>query len=185
MRELSTREKIIIGVVGLVALGFGFNQFLLEPHAGKVQKFRAELEELNKQTTSIGPKMVELNSLNANLTKKKQRVAELEQVFSYKAEPAEIINQVSRQAKNEGLQIQTIRPGRDIALRTKGGSIGEFRRLALDMGMRGRYEQLGEFLGELQQQPFYVRVDQLKVAKGADQPQLLEIRLSLEIVVRS
>jgi type II secretory pathway component PulM len=55
MRELNTREKIITAVVGLVAIVFVINQFVLEPHTKKVRKLRAELEELKKQTTSIGP----------------------------------------------------------------------------------------------------------------------------------
>ena len=52
-----------------------------EWHTKKVRKLKAELEELNNQITSIGPKLVEFNSLNANLAKKKGQVAELEQAL--------------------------------------------------------------------------------------------------------
>ncbi len=185
MRELNTREKIITAVVGLVAIVFVVNQFVLEPHTKKVRKLRAELEELNKQTTSIGPKLVEFNSLNSNLIKKRRQVAELEQVLSYKAEVAELIHEVSRQAKTQGLQIQNIRPGKDTALRTQGGKVGEFRQLVLNLGIRGRYEQLGEFISSLEKQPFYVKVAELSVDSGRERSQLLEIRLQLEIAVRS
>jgi len=185
MKELSTREKIITAVVGLVAIVFVVNQFVFEPHTKKVRKLRAELEELNKQTTSIGPKLVEFNSLNSNLIKKRRQVAELEQVLSYKAEVAELIHEVSRQAKTQGLQIQNIRPGKDTALRTQGGKVGEFRQLVLNLGIRGRYEQLGEFISSLEKQPFYVKVAELSVDSGRERSQLLEIRLQLEIAVRS
>jgi Tfp pilus assembly protein PilO len=185
MRELSTREKIITAVVGLVAIVFVVNQFVLEPHTKKVRKLKAELEELNKQTTSIGPKLVEFNSLNSNLTEKRRQVAELEQILSYKAEVAELIHEVSRRAKAQGLQIQNIRPEKDSALRTQGGKIGEFRQLVLNLGIRGRYEQLGEFISSLEKQPFYVKVAELNVQPGRDRPQLLQIQLQLEITVRS
>jgi Tfp pilus assembly protein PilO len=185
MKQLSTREKIIAGVVGLVAIVFVVNQFMLEPHTKKVRKLRAELEELNKQTTSIGPKLVEYNSLNANLIEKRRQVAELEHVLSYKAEVAELIHEVSRQARSKGLQIQNIRPEKDTALRTKGGKIGEFRQLVLNLGIRGRYEQLGEFISSLEKQPFYVKFAELNVEPGRERPQLLQIKLQLEITVRS
>jgi len=185
MRELNKREKIITAVVGLVAIVFVVNQFLLEPHTRKVRKLRAELDELNQQTTSIGPKLVEFNSLNSNLIEKRRQVAELEQALSYKAEVAEIIYEVSRQAKNEGLQIQNLRPEKDTALRTQSGRTGEFRELVLNLGIRGRYEQLGEFIRSLEKQPFYVKVAELRVERTREPPQNLQIQLQLEIVVRS
>lgn len=185
MRKLSTREQIITAAVGLVAIVFVVNQFVLEPHTKKVRKLKTELEELNNQLTSIGPKLVEFNSLNANLAKKKRQVAELEQALSYQAEVAELIHEVSRQAKTQGLQIQNIRPGKDTALRTQGGKMGEFRRLVLNLGIRGLYEQLGKFIGSLEKQPFYVKVAELRVEPGRERPELLEIRLQLEITVRS
>jgi len=185
MKELSTREKIITGVVGLVAIVFVVNQFVLEPHTKKVRKLQAELEELNKQTTSIGPKLVEFNSLNSKLIEKRRQVAELEQALSYKAEVAELIHEVSRQAKMKGLQIQNLRPEKDTALRTQGGKMGEFRQLVLNLGISGRYEQLGEFISSLEKQPFYVKVAELNVQPGRERPQLLQIQLQLEIAVRS
>jgi Tfp pilus assembly protein PilO len=185
MRELNTREKIITAVVGLVAIVFVINQFVLEPHTKKVRRLRTELEELNKQITSIGPKLVEFNSLNANLIKKRREVAELEQAVSYKAEVAELIHQVSREAKTQGLQIQNIRPGQDTALRTQRGKLGEFRRLVLNLGIRGRYRQLGEFISSLEKQPFYVKVAEMRIEPRRERPQLLQIKLQLEITVRS
>ena len=185
MRELNTREKIITAAVGLVAIVFVINQFVLEPHTKKVRKLRAELEELNKQTTSIGPKLVEFNSLNTNLIKKRRQVAELEQALSYRAEVAELIHEVSRQAKTQGLQIQNIRPGKDTALETPGGKVGEFRQLVLNLGIRGQYKQLGEFISSLEKQPFYVKVAELNVQPGRERRQLLQIQLQLEITVRS
>lgn len=185
MRQLSTREKIITAVVCLAAIVFCVNQFLIERQSKKVQKLRAELGELNQQTMSMGPRLVEYNSLNADLIKKRRRVAELEQVFAYKADVAEIINEVSRQAEIKGLQIQNLRPGKDTNLRTQGGKKGEFRQLVLNLGIQGRYEQLGEFISSLEEQPFYVKVIELRVERGREPPQNLQIQLQLEIVVRS
>ena len=185
MRELSTREKIITTVVGLVAIVFCVNQFLLEPQSKKVRKLQAELEELNQQAMSIGPKLVELNSLNANLLNKRRQVAKLERALSYKAEVAEIIHEVSRQAKTQGLQIENLRPEKDTALRTQGGKMGEFRQLVLNLGIRGHYKQLGEFISSLEKQPFYVKVTELRVEPGWERPQNLQIQLHLGIVVRN
>jgi Tfp pilus assembly protein PilO len=184
MPELNTRVKIIAAVVGLAAIVFFVNQFLLQPHTKEVRELRAELQELNKQTTGIGERLVEYNSLNANLIKKRRQVAKLEQALSYKAEVAGVIHEVSRQAKTQGLQIQSIRPGQDTALGTQGGKMGEFHQLVLYLGTRGKYEQLVEFISALEEQPFCLKVAELNVEPGRERTHLLEIRLQLEIVVR-
>jgi Tfp pilus assembly protein PilO len=89
------------------------------------------------------------------------------------------------QARSNGLQIQQIRPQKETVLRTRDGKRGDFRQLVLNLGIRGRYEQLGDFLAGLEQQPFYVKVAELHLSKREKREEQLEIQLKLEIVVRS
>ena len=185
MKKLSTREKIIVGVVAVVAVIFLVNSFLLEPHNKKMKKLRAELASLNEQAASIGPKVVEFNRLNSELVKKKRQLAELEQALPQKAETAEIIHQISRQARSNGLQIQQIRPRESTMLTTRGGKLGEFRQQFLNVGIRGRFEQLGNFLAGLERQPFHVQVAEMHVERRDRSSSLLEIQLMLQIVVKS
>ena len=185
MKALNKREKIITGIVAVVLVGYLVNQFVLEPQSKKMSQLRKELTSLDEQASSMGPKLVEFNQLNSELGKKKERLAELEQALSKRAETAEVIHQVSTQARIKGLQIQQIRPQRSTVLRTRGGKPGEFRQLLLNLGIRGRYEQLGDFLAGLEQHPFYVKVAELHVSKREMREQRLEIQLKLEIVVRS
>jgi hypothetical protein len=70
-------------------------------------------------------------------------------------------------------------------MRTRGGKGGDFRQLFINLGIRGGYEQLGEFLVGLEQQPFYVRVAELHLSKREKREQWLEIQLKLEVVVGS
>jgi Tfp pilus assembly protein PilO len=102
-----------------------------------------------------------------------------------KAETAEVIHKVITQARSNGLQVQQIRPQKTTVLRTRGGKGGEFRQLFINLDFRGGYEQLGDFLAGLEQQPFYVKVAELHVSKREKREQRLEIQLKLEIVVRS
>ena len=185
MKQLSTREKIIVGIVGLVLVIFLVNRFVLEPHNKKMKKLRAELASLNEQATSIGPKLVEFNRLNSQLVKKKRQLAELEQALPQRAETSEVIHKVSTEARSNGLQIQQIRPQKSIILRTRGGKRGEFRQQFFNVGIRGRYEQLGEFLAGLERQPFHVKVTELHVEQREERSSLLEIQLKLQVVVRS
>jgi Tfp pilus assembly protein PilO len=186
MRELARREKVIIVVVAVAVVVFLMQRFLIEPQSRKLRELRAELTDLSKQTTGIGPKLVEFNQLNSNLIQKKRDLAKLEQALSKKAELAEIINAVSRQARTHGLRLQQLRPQRATPVRTQaGGRSGEFRQLNVDIGIRGRYQDLGDFLTALEEQPFFVRVAELRVQRrGAGGP-LLEINLKLAIVMRS
>ena len=185
MKEFSKREQIIAGIVAVVLVGFLVNRFVLEPQSKKMRRLRKELTSLNDQAASIRPKLVEFNQLNSELVKKKWRLAELEQALSKKAETAEVMNAVSTQARNNGLQIQQIRPQRSTVLHMPGGKQGEFRQLFLNLVILGRYEQLGDFLAGLEQQPFYVKLAELHVNRREKRSSLLEIQLKLEIVVRS
>ena len=185
MRELSRREKVIAAVVAVVVIAFFVNRFLLEPRGRKLGELRAELTELNKQTASVAPKLVEFNKLSSDLVSKQRQLAEMEEVLLRKVELAEIINAVTRQARTHGLQLQHLRPQRATAMRTRAGRSEQYRKLNLDIGMRGRYEELGDFLAALEQQPFYVRVAELRVQRGSARPPLLDIQLKLAIVMRS
>ena len=185
MKELSKREKIIVSIVAVVLFGFLVNRFVLEPQIKKMKQLREELESLNEQAASIGPKLVEFNRLNSELIQKKRQVAELEQELPQKVETAEVIHEVSTQARSSGLKIQQIRPQKETVLSTRGGKRGEFRQLFINLGIRGRYEQLGNFIAGLEQQPFYVKVAELHISKREKSEQRLEIQLKLEIVVRS
>ena len=185
MKELNKREKIIVSIVAVVAVAFLVNRFVLEPQSKKMKQLRRELATLNEQAASIGPKLVDFNRLNSELVQKKRQVAELEQALPQKAETAEVIHKVSTQARSNGLQIQQIRPQKETVLRTRSGKRGDFRQLVINLRIHGRYEQLGDFLSGLEQQPFYVKVAELNVATGKALAERLEIQLKLEIVVRS
>ncbi|MCG6947159.1 MAG: type 4a pilus biogenesis protein PilO [Deltaproteobacteria bacterium] len=185
MKELNTREKIIVSVVAVVAVAFLVNRFVLEPQSKKMKQLRKELASLNEQEVSIGPKLVDFNRLNSELIQKKTQVEELEQALPQKAETAEVIHKVSTQARSNGLQVQQIRPQKETVMRTRGGKGGDFRQLFINLGIRGGYEQLGEFLVGLEQQPFYVRVAELHLSKREKREQWLEIQLKLEVVVGS
>ena len=185
MKELNKREKIIVSIVTVVAVAFLVNRFVLEPQSKKMKQLRKELASLNEQADSIGPELVDFKRLNSELVQKKRQVAELEQALPQKAETAEVIHKVSMQARSNGLQIQQIRPQRETVLRTRDGKRGDFRQLVLNLGIRGRYEQLGDFLAGLEQQPFYIKVAELHVDRREKRSALLDIRLKLEIVVRS
>ena len=184
MKELNKREKIIVSIVTVVAVAFLVNRFVLEPQSKKMKQLRKELASLNEQADSIGPELVDFNRLNSELVQKKRQVAELEQALPQKAETAEVIHKVSAQARSNGLQIQQIRQKATV-LRARGSKRGEFRQLFIDLGIRGRYEQLGDFLAGLEQQVFYVKVVELHMSKREEGEERLEIQLKLEIVVRS
>jgi len=185
MRELNKREKIIAVLVAIALVVFLVQRLAVEPQGKKFRQLQKELASLDEQYADIGPKLVDFNTLNSNLVKKEIQLAELEQVLSRQAEVAEIINEVSMQARTHGLELQNIRPQKTTFMRTRAGRHGEFRWLVLNVGIRGLYQQLGNFLGDLEQQPFYVKVAELHVAQGKERAERLEIQLKLEIVVRS
>ena len=185
MKRLSKREKIIVGIVAVVLVIFLVNRFVLEPQCKKLHRLREELASLNEQTASFGPKLVEFNRLKSDLIRKKRQLAAVEQALSQTVETAEIVHEISKQARTRGLQIQQVRPQGRTVLRTRGGKQGEFYQLFLNLEIYGWYEQLGDFLSDLEQQPFYIKVAELHLERRKKSSALLEIQLKLQIVVRS
>ena len=185
MKALNKREIIIVSIVTVVAVAFLVNRFVLEPQDKKMKRLRKELASLNEQAASIGPKLVDFNRLKSDLVKKKRQIAELEQALSQTADMAELIQQVSKQARARGLQIQQTQTQKSMLLSTRGSELGDIYQLYLNLEIRGWYKQLVGFLGDLEQQPFYIRVAELHIDRRGRRSALLDIRLKLEIVVRS
>jgi Tfp pilus assembly protein PilO len=185
MRELNKREKIIIATVAIALVVFIVQRLIVEPQSQRLSKARKELASITEQYSSLLPKLAGFKNLRSELVSKERQLASLEAALSHKAEPAEIIHEVSRQAQVHGLQLDHLRPQRTTVLRSRAGRAGEFRQLVLNLGIRGRYEQLGAFISSLEEQPFYVKVAELRVERGRERPQFLEIQLQLEIVVRT
>ena len=185
MKALNKREIIIVSIVTVVAVAFLVNRFVLEPQDKKMKRLRKELASLNEQAASIGPKLVDFNRLKSDLVKKKRQIAELEQALSQTADMAELIQQVSKQARSRGLQIQQTQTQKSMLLSTRGSELGDIYQLFLNLEIRGWYKQLVGFLGDLEQQPFYIRVAELHMDRRGRRSALLDIRLKLEIVVRS
>ena len=185
MKELSKREKIIVSIVVVVLVGFLINGFVLEPQDKKMKQLRKELASLDEQAARIGPKLVDFNRLKSDLVKKKRQIAELEQALSQTADMAMLIQHVSKQARSRGLQIQQTQTQKSMLLSTRGSELGDIYQLYLNLEISGWYKQLVGFLGDLEQQPFYIRVTELHMDRRGRRSALLDIRLKLEIVVRS
>ena len=185
MKALNKREIIIVSIVTVDAVAFLVNRFVLEPQDKKMKRLRKELASLNEQAARIGPKLVDFNRLKSDLVKKKRQIAELEQALSQTADMAELIQQVSKQARARGLQIQQTQTQKSMLLSTRGSELGDIYQLFLNLEIRGWYKQLVGFLGDLEQQPFYIRVAELHIDRRGRRSALLDIRLKLEIVVRS
>lgn len=184
-RELTKREKVIVIVVGLVAVVFLVNQFMIEPQTKKLRKAQQELDDLNKQYASITVKLAELTTLSSQVAEKEQQLAELEQVLTRKAELAEIIHQVSTEAQIHGLQLQNLRPEQTRTMSARSGRSSEFRHSVINLGIRGHYQQLGNFVNALEEQPFYLKIAEMRVQRGQAGEKLLDIQLKLEVVLRS
>jgi Tfp pilus assembly protein PilO len=185
VKELGNREKIIISIFVVVLVGFLVNRFVLEPQRKKMKQLREELASLSEQTAGIGPKLAEFNRLKSDLVKKKRQIAELEKALFQTADMAEIIQEVSKRARTRGLKIQQAQTQESMLLSTRGSKLGDIYQLFLNLEIRGWYNQLVDFLGDLDQQPFYIRVAELHMDRREKRSALLDIRLKLEIVVRS
>lgn len=185
MREITKREKIIVVFVGVAAVVFLVQRLIIEPQGKRLTKARAELKSITEQYTGLIPKMAGFKNLRSELVRKERQIAKLEQALEHKAEPAEIIHQLSREARIHGLQLQHLKPQQTTEIRTRGGKAGEFRQLVVDLGIRGRYQQLGNFINGLEQQPFYVKITELRIERGKGRGALLDIEIELLAVARS
>jgi Tfp pilus assembly protein PilO len=185
MRVLTRREKLLTTAVAIAVVITLVQWVVLKPQKRKLQQAKAELATTNQQLTDMYTKLASIKGLREEVANKEIQLTALKESLSFQGELAQVLNQLTQEARHQGIYLQYLQPGETEILTNKGGKAGDFRRSVIEFGIRCRYQELGEFLQALATQPFFLDVAAIQVDREQTaEPALLNVELSVAIVIR-
>ena len=185
MRALTTREKLLTTAVAIVLAVVLVDKLILTPQTRRLHQARHELQAANESLAGLVAKLAEFRTVQQEVLRKEQELQALKGSLSYAGEITQVIHRLTTEARNHGVRLEYLRPQKSEVMSTRSGQPSSFRSSLMELGIRCRYKELGNFLAALERQQFFVRVADLRVRRGQAQPPFLEVMLKVTIVARS
>ena len=178
---IQTKYKIAaaIGIIGML-LGFYYDH-AYKPHAAKIAELQDSLltldDTINVIKTIEYPKVSTDKKILENIVAKKEKIVKdlnaRESKLPQKAEYSGMLEKITRLAYKSGFDIKSLDP-KDFT--TRNG----YQSMSLSMDTSSRYENLLNFLKELQLYPIYLETISISLRERP----LLKINLSFYILFK-
>lgn len=162
MDGVTTRQKLILLVLLLIVVNFGFYKYVYTPRAGEMTALSADVVRLQQ---SISTK----KALVADIEKIKRERAELQEKYTKILErlPEEkeiprLLRQVATEASRSGLEVALFKQKDPLDQEL-------YREIPVELSVSGAYQNLRAFLNQISQIPRIVNVGELH-AKTVENP---------------
>jgi type IV pilus assembly protein PilO len=153
-----TQKKLFAGIVPLLLL-FAFYQFYHTDRAVEVSELETQLEVLETANNSArvlaaqgGPE------LQKRLAMYEQHMKRLEELIPRREEVAELLHSMGLRAQSSGVELTKMKPEVDEA-----GAF--YTKRTYEMGVKGTFHEVGEFLAEVGSLPRIVTSTELKLGR--------------------
>jgi type IV pilus assembly protein PilO len=153
-----TQKKLFAGIVPLLLL-FAFYQFYHTDRAVEVSELETQLEVLETANNSArvlaaqgGPE------LQKRLAMYEQHMKRLEELIPRREEVAELLHSMGLRAQSPGVELTKMKPEVDEA-----GAF--YTKRTYEMGVKGTFHEVGEFLAEVGSLPRIVTSTELKLGR--------------------
>ena len=179
--KLSPRYKLLLGVTGGLVLSVWAVRFLYLPVLARIAERRALLQDLSVKIEDARVLTEQLSQQQTALDQAKTQFQAMYGRVGNGQSVARILEDLSLQAKGDRLELTAVQPrtaddqnpplviGPELAL----------REVPLTIQLKGRYQQMGEFLSRLSDGPFVASVRKLSMRKPQADSAQLEADLSL------
>jgi len=150
----------VSGVIVLALAGyFGYYNGIYLPNQKRLRKLQEQLTQ-QQQT----------QELRAQLAQSLEQVEQFRKRLPPEPETAWLVREVGKLAEDTGLQLTSIIP-------QTPRQLSELTHLAVAIEFVTSYHTLGEFISRLESSKAFLRVDELGVARGADETKPAQVRL--------
>ena len=187
--QLGFREQLMLGATAAAATLLLAVRFLYLPVIGRIGEQRAMIRDLVVKTADAQALAAQRPTTEAALRDAQQRYRTLEDQVGSGQSVGKILELLGAQAKAHRLELTVVQQAPD-ELQARVVTLGPeltLREVPLTLQVSGRYRQIGEFLGGLQEAPFLSSVRTLTMAKAqAESPTLrAELVLAVYLAERS
>lgn len=167
MKKPGKKEKMLLKYFGIFALiAFGFQFLLIQPTRVKIAQKREEVQKINDEIQRAYEFLRDLNRIREEADK----MEELWRIFKAKLPDSKqiplLLNALANVANKANINY--------VSINTKPMETGEqqgglsYNRLPIEITLRCRYRNLGEYLANLRDMPRLVKVDSLKLRRNKD-----------------
>ena len=182
----ATRKNLIYGTVLLVAVAGFFYLRVYTPRKEGIQELETQLARIEQSNSAARGLTRGASSPEEALELYRRQLAVVEGLIPSTEELPDLLDAISAQAQQTGVEISLIQP-------VSASQERYYTRRVYDMAVRGRYQDIGEFLTRVASLPRVVTPTDLRLAPlaapggaapaAADGPPKLEARFSIETYV--
>ncbi len=186
LEKLSLREKIILGVVGVVVVGVGYVHFEFDPQTKNLQKVNTQVSQVQNEIDSYRQAVAGLRG--QNIPRKIQmargdivRMQDELQFFQTRmsGEVQDVIGVLKRQAKKHGIRLKSINSEES----SVGGQYLQYRRVEIHLRMESGYSGIGNFIRALEEVPAILAIQNLEVLREQNVLPRLSTSMTLRLFV--
>ena len=179
--KLAPRYQLLVGITGGLVLAVWAIRFLYLPLLGRIAEHRVRLRDLAVKiedarvlTAQLPQQQAALQQAGATFQSAYGRVGDGQSV-------ARILESLSLQAKGYQLGLTAAQPrtADDQSVPIIMGPELALREVPLTLQLKGRYQQMGEFLGWISDGPFVASVRRVSIRK----PQADSVQLEADLVI--
>jgi len=182
----ATRKNLVYGTVLMAAVAGFFYLRVYTPRKAAIETLETELARIETSNMAARGLTRGASSPEEALELYKRQLAVVEGLIPSTEELPDLLDAISAQAQQTGVEISLIQP-------VSATQERYYTRRVYDMAVQGRYQDIGEFLTRVASLPRVVTPTDLRLvplaapgaqpAAAGDQPPKLEARFSIETYV--
>ncbi|KMP10513.1 hypothetical protein UR09_05985 [Candidatus Nitromaritima sp. SCGC AAA799-A02] len=184
-KNISLREKIIMGVTLVAAISYGYYQFEYMVQEKRMKNVKSRLSEVDTSAAALEQVLMKLatgGETEKKIARKKENIARLREEIDVvrakmKGSANEIIREIQNEAEEQNIVIANLRT-RDRELRR--GKL-RMKEINLLLELRGDYRAIQNFLLFLDVYPALLSIESLKIKRNEEIMPRIENTLHIKI----
>ncbi len=178
MKKIGKKEKILLKyfmIFAMIALGFQY--LLIQPTRVRIAQKKEDIIKINEEIQRAYEFLRDLNKIRQEADK----MEELWKIFKTKLPDSKqiplLLNALANVANKANINY--------VSINTKPVEIGDaqgglaYNRLPIEITLRCRYRNLGEYLANLRDMPRLVKVDSLKIMRNKENLPNIDVIISV------
>ncbi len=185
-RGLSTRERVLLAIVVVMVIGFGYFHWEYEPQRKRLLALEGQISQTRAESASFRQAVAEIQGQNVPGKIKQTRgdiirlQDEIELVKSrMSGKIRDVVRVLRKQAKLHGVRLESI----DTTEQWESTQSFRFRRVGIKLRMESEYQAIGRFVQALKEIPAILEIENLEVTRDPVRLPQLETALTMRLLV--
>ena len=186
--KLKNREKILIVFAAIAVVFWAFVTFYFNPQVRKIKALKAELKaiDLKSNESLLVAKGVE--TLEAEILSQEEALKRLDERTLRGEEFKTFLKHLAKESDSSQMKVVSLIPQEEDLPPPEGKkekSTSQYRRVTVQMVLHSSYYKLGSYLKGVEELPFLINVDNIKIERIEEAQPLLKVSLGLSMYVTS